>query len=187
MLSRNINECTFKEQRSKLSKEISQITPVLDSKLEGKGLTAKQIKYFLQSEPKIEFVDLARKPDSYKVEYKYKTITTWRQIEELMSSKAELEFLTSILIGFNNQHLTKERFKDLVTKMKTFNPLELTKKYKNVNFTSLMKHLHVNLQDEINGNTPLFLATTLDQSETIKKLLAAGADINLVGGKIKIV
>ena len=44
----------------------------------------------------------------------------------------------------------------------------------------LAKKCDVNLQDEINGNSPLFIATTLEQAETIKKLVAAGADVNLV-------
>merc|ERR1711892_1433447 len=43
----------------------------------------------------------------------------------------------------------------------------------------LAKKCEVNLIDDINGNSPLYLATTLDQVETVKILIAAGADVNL--------
>ena len=42
------------------------------------------------------------------------------------------------------------------------------------------KKCDVNNPDDINGNSPLFLATTLQQLDTMKALIAAGADVNLV-------
>jgi len=42
----------------------------------------------------------------------------------------------------------------------------------------LSKKCDVNLADELNGNTPVFLATTLNQVEVVKMLIGAGADVN---------
>ena len=44
----------------------------------------------------------------------------------------------------------------------------------------LAKKCDVDLPDDINGNSPLFLATTLQQLDTMKLLIAAKADVNLV-------
>jgi len=57
--------------------------------------------------------------------------------------------------------------------------LAIMKENKEIFDLLLAKKCDVNLQDEINGNSPLFIATTLEQAETIKKLVAAGADVNL--------
>merc|ERR1711872_952278 len=38
----------------------------------------------------------------------------------------------------------------------------------------------INIPDDINGNSPLFLATTLKQIDTMKALIGAKADVNLV-------
>jgi len=57
--------------------------------------------------------------------------------------------------------------------------LAIMKENKEIFDLLLAKKCDVNLADEINGNTPLFLATTLNQVATIKTLLGAGADVNL--------
>jgi len=57
--------------------------------------------------------------------------------------------------------------------------LAIMKENKEIFDLLLAKKCDVNLADEINGNTPLFLATTLEQVATIKALVAAGADVNL--------
>merc|ERR1711909_248116 len=44
----------------------------------------------------------------------------------------------------------------------------------------IAKKCDVNHPDDINGNTPLMLATTLRQIDTMKMLLNAKADVNLV-------
>ena len=44
----------------------------------------------------------------------------------------------------------------------------------------LEKKCELDLCDEINGNTPIMLATSLNQLETVKRLIKEGADINLV-------
>eukprot|EP00090_Calanus_glacialis_P039743 TRINITY_DN69212_c0_g1_i1.p1 TRINITY_DN69212_c0_g1~~TRINITY_DN69212_c0_g1_i1.p1 ORF type:complete len:264 (-),score=88.84 TRINITY_DN69212_c0_g1_i1:111-902(-) len=57
--------------------------------------------------------------------------------------------------------------------------LAIMKENKEIFNLLLEKKCDVNLADEINGNSPLYLATTLDQVDTVKKLIAAGADVNL--------
>merc|ERR1712014_468925 len=43
----------------------------------------------------------------------------------------------------------------------------------------MSKKCDINIPDDINGNSPLFLATTLKQIDTMKALIAAKADVNL--------
>merc|ERR1712107_214333 len=43
----------------------------------------------------------------------------------------------------------------------------------------MSKKCDINISDDINGNSPLFLATTLKQIDTMKALIAAKADVNL--------
>lgn len=44
----------------------------------------------------------------------------------------------------------------------------------------LAKKCDIDNPDDINGNSPLFLATTLKQIDTMKALIGAKADVNLV-------
>merc|ERR1712106_417879 len=57
--------------------------------------------------------------------------------------------------------------------------LSIMKENKEIFELLLEKKCDVNLADEINGNTPIYLATSLDQAATVKRLIAAGADVNL--------
>jgi len=43
----------------------------------------------------------------------------------------------------------------------------------------MSKKCDINIPDDINGNSPLFIATTLKQIDTMKALIAAKADVNL--------
>eukprot|EP00092_Neocalanus_flemingeri_P021421 GFUD01023224.1.p1 GENE.GFUD01023224.1~~GFUD01023224.1.p1 ORF type:complete len:266 (+),score=96.78 GFUD01023224.1:38-835(+) len=57
--------------------------------------------------------------------------------------------------------------------------LAIMKENKEIFDLLIEKKCDVNLADEINGNTPLYLATSLDQAATVKKLIANGADVTL--------
>jgi len=57
--------------------------------------------------------------------------------------------------------------------------LAIMKENKEIFDLLLAKKCDVNLADEINGNSPLYIATSLNQVDTVKRLIAAGADVNL--------
>jgi len=57
--------------------------------------------------------------------------------------------------------------------------LAIMKENKEIFNLLLEKKCDVNLADEINGNSPLMLATSLNQLETARRLIKEGADVNL--------
>merc|ERR1712079_824069 len=55
--------------------------------------------------------------------------------------------------------------------------LSIMKENKEIFNLLLEKKCDLDLCDEVNGNTPLMLATSLNQLETVKRLIKEGADI----------